>query len=139
MAPDFRGRTTGAWEPWLHALPVEFGRAEQIFAKFGDIAGRYFLESFDRTETGWRLHGHVSRWIEIAAEWGTRDYWAQWQAVCSPALLIEAGNSVTPPGQMRKMHETGYQTGYLRVADAGHLVHDEAPQRYRQAVESFFT
>src|ERR1700750_2261185 len=24
MAPDFRGRTTGAWEPWLHALPVEF-------------------------------------------------------------------------------------------------------------------
>ena len=24
MAPDFRGRTTGPWEPWLHALPVEF-------------------------------------------------------------------------------------------------------------------
>ena len=27
MAPDFRGRTTGPWEPWLHALPVEFDSA----------------------------------------------------------------------------------------------------------------
>jgi pimeloyl-ACP methyl ester carboxylesterase len=139
MAPDFRGRTTGPWEPWLHALPDEFDCAEQIFDEFGDVAGRYFLEAFDRTASGWRLHGHVSRWIEIAAEWSTRDYWAQWWAVRSPALLIEAGNSVTPPGQMRKMEETGYQTKYLRVADVGHLVHDEAPEMYRQAVESFLS
>jgi pimeloyl-ACP methyl ester carboxylesterase len=137
MAPDFRCRTTGPWEPWLHALPLEFDRVDQIFAEFGDVAGRYFLQAFDRTATGWRLHGHVSRWIEIAAEWGTRDYWAQWRAVRAPALLIEAGKSATPPGQMRKMHEIGYQTSYLRVAGAGHLVHDEAPQGYRHAVESF--
>ena len=50
-----------------------------------------------------------SRWIEIAAEWGTRDYWSQWRAVRAPVLLIEAGNSVTPPGQMRAMSETGYR------------------------------
>ncbi len=137
MAPDFRGRTTGPLEPWLRTVPIEFDCAEQVCAEFGDVAGRYFLAAFDRTSTGWRLHGHASRWIEIAAEWGTRDYWAQWQAVRAPALLIEAGNSVTPPGQMREMHETGYRTSYLRVADVGHLVHDEAPQIYRQAVESF--
>jgi pimeloyl-ACP methyl ester carboxylesterase len=137
MAPDFRGRTTGPWEPWLHALPVEFEAAEKVFAEFGPVAGRYFLDAFDRTATGWRLHGHVERWIEIAAEWGTRDYWEQWQSVRAPALLIEADNSVTPPGQMRKMHETGYCTEYLHVPQAGHLVHDEAPHTYRHAVESF--
>ncbi|ORW14239.1 alpha/beta hydrolase [Mycobacterium lacus] len=137
MAPDFRGRTTGPWEPWLHALPIEFDSAEQVFAEFGTVAGRYFLEAFDRTATGWRLHGHTERWVQIAAEWGTRDYWAQWRAVSSPALLIEAGNSVTPPGQMRQMAEREGATTYLRVADAGHLVHDEAPEVYRQAVESF--
>ncbi|SOJ57690.1 Putative non-heme bromoperoxidase BpoC [Mycobacterium simulans] len=137
MAPDFVGRTTGPWEPWLHALPVEFDSAEQVFAEFGPVAGQYFLEAFDRTATGWRLHGHTSRWIQIASEWGTRDYWAQWRAVRSPALLIEAGNSVTPPGQMLQMAETGCETTYLKVAEAGHLVHDEAPEIYRQAVESF--
>jgi pimeloyl-ACP methyl ester carboxylesterase len=137
MAPDFRGRTTGPWEPWLHALPVEFGSAEEVFAEFGPVAGRYFLDAFDRTETGWRLHGHTSRWIEIAAEWGTRDYWGQWRAVRAPALLIEAGNSVTPPGQMRSMAESGSATAYLHVPEAGHLVHDEAPDAYREAVVSF--
>jgi pimeloyl-ACP methyl ester carboxylesterase len=137
MAPDFRGRTTGPWEPWLHALPVEFSSAEQVFGEFGPVAGRYFLEAFDRTDTGWRLHGHTSRWIEIAAQWGTRDYWAQWSAVRAPALLIEAGNSVTPPGQMRQMAETQLSATYLVVPTAGHLVHDDAPEVYREAVELF--
>jgi pimeloyl-ACP methyl ester carboxylesterase len=137
MAPDFRGRTTGPWEPWLHALPVEFASAQQVNQEFGPVAGRYFLEAFDRTETGWRLHGHTRIWIDIEAEWGTRDYWAQWRKVRVPSLLIEAGNSVTPPGQMLQMNETGYRTTYLQVPGAGHLVHDERSQTYREAVESF--
>lgn len=137
MAPDFRGRTTGPWEPWLHALPVEFQSAQHVYDEFGPVAGQYFLEAFDRTATGWRLHGHPEVWIEIAAEWGTRDYWSEWKAVRAPALLMEAGNSVTPPGQMRQMQETGHRATYLHVPGAGHLIHDDAPQIYQEAVESF--
>ncbi len=33
MAPDFRGRTTGPWEPWLHALPVEFAQCSGRFRR----------------------------------------------------------------------------------------------------------
>lgn len=138
MAADFVGRTVGSWEPWLHALPEEFHSAEEVFEQFGPIAGRYFLEAFDRTTTGWRLHGKPDRWIEIAAEWGTRDYWDQWRAVRAPALLIEAGDSVVPPGQMRTMADlAGERARYVRVARAGHLVHDDAPRAYREAVEEF--
>lgn len=137
MAPDFRGRTTGPWEPWLRSLPVEFQTEQAVVDEFGPVAGRYFLEAFDRTPTGWRLHGNVETWVRIAAEWGTRDYWAQWRAVRVPVLLIEAGNSVTPPGQMLQMNETGHRATYLNVPGAGHLVHDDAPQVYRSAVESF--
>ena len=137
MAPDFRGRTTGPWEPWLHALPAEFSSERQVLDEFGDVAGRYFVEAFDRTDTGWRLHGRPERWIEIAAQWGVRDYWQQWLAVRVPALLVEAGNSVTPPGQMERMRSTGARVTYLRVPGAGHLVHDDAPREYRAAVQPF--
>ena len=139
MAPDFRGRTTGPWEPWVQALPVEFETAEQVYREFGPVAGRYFLEAFDRTATGWRLHGHVEHWIEIAGQWGMRDYWQQWEAVRAPVLLLEAGGTVAPPGQMRRMHEIGYRTTYLRVPGAGHLIHDDAPEIYREAVVEFLT
>ncbi|MBX7431285.1 alpha/beta hydrolase [Mycobacterium sp. Y57] len=139
MAPDFRGRTTGPWEPWLHALPDEFTSATQVFDEFGPVAGQYFLDAFDRTPTGWRLHGEPRRWVEIAAEWGTRDYWTQWRAVSAPVLLLEAGDSVTPPGQMAAMARTGRRATYRQVPGAGHLIHDDAPRKYRDAVEAFLS
>jgi len=37
------------------------------------------------------------------------------------------------------MGETGYRTTYLQVPGAGHLIHDDAPQIYRDAVESFLS
>ena len=85
------------------------------------------------------VDGQMARWLEIAAEWGTRDYWAQWRAVRAPTLLIEAGNSVTPPGQMRRMNEICSRSAYLYVPDVGHLVHDEASEVYRAAVEPFLS
>ena len=139
MAPDFRGRTTGPWEPWVHALPVEFGSAQEVYDEFGPVAGQYFLEAFDRTSTGWRLHGYPQWWLDIAAQWGTRDYWQQWRDVRVPTLLLEAGNSVAPPGQMRRMAEIGKDTRYLHVPGAGHLIHDDEPEVYREAVAEFLT
>ena len=53
-------------------------------------------------------------------------------------LLIEAGDSVTPPGQMTAMAQTaGGPATHIRVGGAGHLVHDDAPEEYRAAVEDF--
>ncbi len=138
MAPDFVGRTAGPWEPWLHSLPAEFLSEDAVLSEFGPLAGRYFLEAFDRVPTGWRLHGRTERWVDIAAEWGTRDYWRQWEAVRAPTLLIEAGNSVAPPGQMVRMRDlAACSARYVRIPEAGHLVHDDAPEQYREAVEEF--
>jgi pimeloyl-ACP methyl ester carboxylesterase len=137
MAPDFRGGTSQPWDAWFDSWPVEFPRESVVTAMFGPVAGQYFLDAFDRTDTGWRLHGHVKVWRAIANHWGTRDYWAQWRAVRAPALLIEGEHTITPPGQMRQMAATHPQATYLRVEDAAHLIHDEAPETYRGAVEAF--
>lgn len=37
------------------------------------------------------------------------------------------------------MHRLTPEGSYLHVPDAGHLVHDDAPQTYREAVESFLS
>ncbi len=138
MAPDFSGRTTGPWDAWFDSWPVDFTR-EQAVAMFGDVAGGYFLDSFDRTADGWRLHGHIAVWRAIANHWGTRDYWDEWAGTRCPALLIEAEHTATPEGQMRRMAgwHRGAATRYVRVDGAGHLVQADAPDEYRGAVEAF--
>jgi pimeloyl-ACP methyl ester carboxylesterase len=64
MAPDFRGRTTGPWEPWLHNLPVEFDSAEKVFAEFGRTRGPVLLGGIrpdcDRVAAA-RIHVEVDR------------------------------------------------------------------------------
>jgi len=132
MAPDFRGRTTGTWQPWFASWPDRFDGLSDAVEMFGPIAGEYFYDAFDDG----RLHGELSVWADIAERWGERDFWTQWQQVRVPALLIRASGGVTPEGQMRTMADINEFATLLEV-DGGHLLHDDAPQIYRGAVEAF--
>lgn len=135
MAPDFRGRTTGTWQPWFASWPERFAGLDEATAMFGPVAGRYFYEAFDDG----RLHGSIPVWAALAEEWGTRDFWTQWESVEVPALLLEAEYTVTPPGQMAEMAKCNRSSTYLRVPGAGHLIHDDAPEVFRGAVEAFLS
>ncbi len=141
MAPDFQGQTTQPWDAWFDSWPIEFTDRAQVIGMFGEVAGRYFLDSFDRTAAGWRLHGEILHWRDIAQHWGTRNYWQQWQAVLAPALLIEAEFSLAPAGQIERMAQVSRasRTRYIRVNGAGHLVQADAPEIYRGAVEAFLS
>ncbi|MFT4043058.1 MAG: alpha/beta hydrolase [Gordonia sp. (in: high G+C Gram-positive bacteria)] len=135
MAPDFRGQSTTSWTPWFSSWPPRFESRAQAEEMFGVVAGRYFYEAFDDG----RLHGRLPIWAAIAEEWGRREFWSQWRDVRVPSLVIEAEHSVTPAGQMRKMASLNDRAQYLRIAGAGHLVHDDAPQVFRGAVEAFLS
>ena len=135
MAPDFRGQTTGTWQPWFESWPERFAGLNDATAMFGPVAGRYFYEAFDDG----RLHGSIPVWAAIAEEWGSRDFWSQWEAVEAPALLLEAEYSVTPAGQMSEMASRNRASSYCRVPGAGHLIHDDAPEVFRGAVEAFLS
>ena len=54
MAPDFRGRTTGPWEPWLHALP---GRIRLGARGFRRVRRRWPASTSSRRSTGPRPDG----------------------------------------------------------------------------------
>ncbi|MEU7766263.1 alpha/beta fold hydrolase [Nocardia sp. NPDC049190] len=137
IAPDFTGRTATDWAAMIEAWPQPFPDAEAVLSFFGPVAGRYFLSSFEHGSDGYRLHGSVAAFREISEEWGTRDFWPQWRAIRVPALLLEGEHGITPAGQMRQMAAAHPDADYVLVPGAGHLVHDDQPERYRAEVERF--
>ncbi|WP_433600838.1 alpha/beta fold hydrolase [Nocardia sp. CA-135953] len=137
IAPDFRGRTAANWAAMIESWPQPFPDADAVLDYFGPVAGRYFLDSFEHGPDGYRLHGSVATFRDISEEWGTRDFWAQWRAVEAPVLLIEGEFTITPEGQMRQMADVHPNAVYVRIPGAGHLVHDDQPERYRTEVEAF--
>ncbi|WP_406235695.1 alpha/beta fold hydrolase [Nocardia sp. NBC_01009] len=136
IAPDFTGRTAQDWAAMIEAWPP-FPDEDAVLDFFGPVAGRYFLNSFERGADGYRLHGSVATFRDISEEWGTRDFWAQWKAITVPALLIEGEFTITPAGQMRQMAVVHPDAVYVKIPNSGHLVHDDQPERYRAEVEVF--
>ncbi|MDJ0393417.1 alpha/beta hydrolase [Rhodococcus sp. G-MC3] len=139
IAPDFRGRTADGWAEMIRGWPQPFVTEDAVLAFFGEVAGRYFLDSFVRRDDGFHLHGDVSTFEAISSEWGTRHFWDEWERVQVPSLLIEGEFGITPEGQMAEMRARNPKSTYVRVSGAAHLVHDEQPERYRAAVSEFLT
>ncbi|MGW5920936.1 alpha/beta fold hydrolase [Nocardia fluminea] len=137
IAPDFTGRTAAHWAELIHSWPQPFADEQAVLDYFGPVAGTYFLRAFTAAADGYRLHGEVDTFRAISEEWGTRDFWTEWKSLRVPTLLIEGEHTITPPGQMRTMAAAVPDAEYVRIAGAGHLVHDEQPGAYREHVGRF--
>lgn len=137
MAPDQRGRTVDAWRAYFDGWPEPFesvAHVRQFFAPYGD----YFAECFEERPDGYRLIADIDVLYQIAAEWGRREYWSLVDKIQCPMLVIEADRTAMPAGQQSELAARVPGGGtYLRIPGTGHVVHADAPEAYRAAVEEF--
>ena len=139
MAPDQRGKTVDPWRSYFESWPVPFpslGHVRSFFAALGD----YFVECVEEREGGYHLIADLEDLYGIAGEWGERDFWPYVAKVECPLLAVEAGYTAMPSGQMRDLPVRARGGGHhLVVEGAGHVVHRDAPETYRGAVEAFLS
>lgn len=137
MAPDQRGRTVDAWRAYFDSWPPAFeslAHVREFFAPYGD----YFTECVEEREDGYHLIADIDVLYRIAAEWGERSYWPDVARVRCPMLVVEAANTAMPSGQQAELAARAPSGGtHVRIPDTGHVVHADAPDAYRQAVELF--
>lgn len=139
MAPDQRGKTVDKWRSYFDSWPVPFQSLAQVREFFGST-GNYFTECVEEREDGYHLMADLENLYEIAAEWGRRDYWSFVDNVKCPLLVIEGEHTAMPAGQQAEMAARAPGGGrHIVVAGAGHVVHEDAPQEYRGAVEAFLS
>jgi pimeloyl-ACP methyl ester carboxylesterase len=137
MAVDLRGRTADGWRAMFDAWPMPFPSLGHVHEFFGAL-GPYFAECVEERKGGYVLIASIDDLFEIAGEWGERDYWDLVEKVRCPLLAIEAEHSMMPPGQQAEIAKRA-DGRHLIVEGAGHVVHNDAPETYRGAVEAFLS
>lgn len=140
MAVDFRDRSAADAGAWFGALPQPFPSLAAVREAFGHPLpefGHYMTECVEERPDGYHLLSRIPDVVEIAAEWTVVDHWADLAAVRCPVLLLEAEQSVAPPGQMAEMARRLPDARHVQVPGTGHLLHAAAPAAHRTAVEPF--
>ncbi|WP_026455042.1 alpha/beta fold hydrolase [Saccharomonospora iraqiensis] len=138
MAPDLRELSVETWRGHFDSWPVPFRSPEHVREFFGR-AGDYFVECVERRDDGYHLIADPDDLYAVAEEWTRRDFRPYVDAVRCPVLVIEAGDSAMPPGQQAELAARVPGGRHVVVPDAAHVVHDDAPDEYRGAVEAFLS
>lgn len=126
MGVDFRGRDAVAARAWFEAVPQPFPALAAVHEAFGyGEAGAYMAECVEERADGYHLLARVANVSEIAAEWTVVDHWAALAGIRCPTVLLEAEESVAPPGQMARMGMAIPDARHVRMAGTGHLLHVE--------------
>jgi pimeloyl-ACP methyl ester carboxylesterase len=139
MAPDQRGKTVDPWRSYFESWPVPFASLAHVRQFFGSL-GDYFTECVEERDDGYHLIAALDELYEIAGEWGERDFWPFVERVACPLLAIEAEHTAMPAGQQALLPvRAGGGGHHVVVEGAGHVVHRDAPEVYRGAVEAFLS
>lgn len=97
-------------------------------------------ECVEERADGFHLLARIPHVTEIAADWARCAHWDVLAGVRCPTVLLEAADSVAPPGQMARMAQligcavtsangcSGRRVRHLRIAGTGHLLHARAEE-----------
>lgn len=126
----------------LTALPSQaaggYAAVEQPFPSLAAVreafpgVGDYMTECVEERDDGYHLLVDLDDATAIATHWTHTAHWDALDAVRAPTLLVEAEDSIVPPGQADEMARRIPGAEHVRIPGTGHLLHDDP--RYLQLV-----
>jgi pimeloyl-ACP methyl ester carboxylesterase len=126
---------------WLESWPVPFQDHQAAIQFFGgnSLWARSWSSGLERRGDGLWPTFDVHTLVRMLREIASRDHWDAWQSIRCPTLIVrgERGMGEDDAACMAAKLERGAIVATVR--DAGHDVHLEQPEEWRNAVEPFLT
>ncbi len=66
-----------------------------------------------------------------------QDYWPEWERSTCPTLIVGGEQSFLPQSQLQEMARRIPHARYAQIVQAGHDLHLDHPERWRQLAEEF--
>jgi pimeloyl-ACP methyl ester carboxylesterase len=140
-------RSQREWEQWLATWPVPFATLADVRAWFGEedpalerpnpSRGEFFTEVMAERMDGWRPVFSRRQMLMIRETWVHDAHWEELALVRCPALVVRGIDGELGRAEAQEMVRVLPRGAYAEVADAGHLVHYDQPEQWRQVVEPF--
>ena len=122
--------------PPMNGWAGTFATQKELEEQLGPRMLSYLTPSFRQTAGGWRLAFEPSHMVLSQASLGG-DHWAAWIGTNCPALLIRGTDSrVTTAAHVEQMSSRRANT-QLCTLQGGHVVHQDNPAAFAEAVTSF--
>lgn len=135
------------WARWLESWPVPFDSLAAVHRWFAEddpvlesahpARGDYYVDLMDKGEDGYRPCFDFDHVLSSRAAWVQDAHWEELPLIHCPTLVVRGVDGELGRAEAQEMVRILSKGSYAEVPDAGHLVHYEQPEAWRQAVESF--
>jgi pimeloyl-ACP methyl ester carboxylesterase len=123
---------------WLAEWPEPFPDEAAARAFFGGdtLFARTWAAGLEQREDGLRRAFDADVLLAALAEANAGSWWAEWQSITCPTLIVRARDGV-PEDEVARMRALLPAAHLAEIEDAGHDVHLDQPARWRAVVEAF--
>ncbi|MFW9943227.1 MAG: alpha/beta fold hydrolase [Candidatus Thorarchaeota archaeon] len=130
------------WEKFFMSWPVPFSCLKEASLFFGNLHHTYadhFIELLEEKELGYYPIFKFEHLIKILSLRFGKSKWDELNLIQCPTLIIKGGESIFQREHAEKMSKMIKNCQFVEIPDAGHVVHDDQPELFRNTVEKFLT
>lgn len=123
---------------WVDGWPVPFEEPSRATEFFGHPA---WAGNLERRSDGWYPKVDRDAMVAAVAELATTSYWADWERLCCPTLVVRGARGTMRVREFEEMRDrrpaAAPATEFTVVPDAGHDVHLDRPGELHAAMAAF--
>jgi len=126
---------------WLDSWPVPFPTLADARAFFGGdtLYAQTWLEVLEEHPEGYRPQFRREDMVASMADVAERNYWDEWDRVCCPTLSVGGARGFIALNDLKEMARRIPYGSHAQILEAGHDLHLERPEAWRQVAEDFLS
>ena len=123
----------------LRRWPVPFASYEDAVAFFGgpSVAATAWASGLVEREGGLWPRFDVDEEVRLLRDAVVTSAWPEWERVRCPILVVRGERGTLSPDEAQAMARRGHDVSVTVIAGAGHDVHLDQPEAWRQALSRF--
>ncbi|MFX1452006.1 MAG: alpha/beta fold hydrolase [Promethearchaeota archaeon] len=130
------------WEEFFKSWPVPFcclKEARQFFGNLHPTYADHFIEFLEEKELGYYPIFKFEHLLKILSMRIEKSRWDEMEQINCPTLIIKGGDSSFQHDHAKKMSKLIKNCQLIEIPNAGHVVHDDQPEQFRNAIENFLS